>query len=970
MQKRVAFYLFIVSVAALALMYAVSYTSLKEHMYQTLIKRMYDYIADLRLLSGEVQEYTLYFERKAYPVMEQILSHKVMGIVKMFQSLQKLVAEGKLTEEDAKRLAKEYLKGYKMGRGYVYLLDMEGTTIFHPDKSLIGVNIERFRFGKRIKGMKDGALVYFLRGKLKVAAWKTFPPWGWKVGLCIYAEDIPRIIPPLFKEKLIENLKEYITNTNTNSYGFYTAIYGPNGELIAYPNRELSRDDAPFLKIIRRVVKEEEGMFSYRFDGEEKIKVFTTFHPFDWHIVLTATPDRQITPIIATILMKEFLPIGITLILTVITAIMLLNRSVIHPLITLREGLRKIASGNLGYQVKLEGCKEIQKTMAQFNSASLKLKQYEDDLHTSYEELVALNEELQQEEAEMQEESERLKHIAEIARRTSQLLKKEEIAKETVNVIKDLYGFKNINICIIEEGIIKPLALSGIFVEGLVEVPVDIGIRGWAITTKEPKNVPDVSKEPRYLMGDPSIKSELACPIIYKGKVVGIIDIESPVQERFGKREEEFIKMVANYLAVAFNTCDTMENLWREAEELNILLEIIREGSKAKTLQELARIITTTIGRARDYENLSLFTKEGDKLVLQYSYYKEGHKPSPDTPLYGYTIGINQKSVIVRATKQGEMQNIPDTSKEPEYLCGYECFSSELAVPIKAGDEVIAVLNTESKKLNAFDTQEELFLSLAAEESAGMIQNITLQEELKAKNEELMRTLQELTEKESKLSSTIEQIESYTKEIEETNRKLSQKEEQLKRAYMQTIKALSELIEIKDPYTRGHSLRVAKWSVRIAKEMGISEPPLQRIFLAGLLHDIGKIGIKGAVLNKAGKLTEEEYDEIKKHPVIGANILREVKHLQDIVPVVLHHHERWDGRGYPDGLKGTEIPLWSRIMAVADTLDAMTSSRPYRKALSIEDAVEEIKRNAGRQFDPDVVEAFLKIIIEGKDIPK
>ncbi|MCD6420467.1 MAG: HD domain-containing protein, partial [Synergistetes bacterium] len=423
-------------------------------------------------------------------------------------------------------------------------------------------------------------------------------------------------------------------------------------------------------------------------------------------------------------------------------------------------------------------------------------------------------------------------------------------------------------------------------------------------------------------------------------------------------------------LAVAFNTCDTMENLWREAEELNILLEIIREGSKAKTLQELARIITTTIGRARDYENLSLFTKEGDKLVIQYSYYKEGHKPSPDTPLYGHTIGINQKSVIVRATKQGEMQNIPDTSKEPEYLCGYECFNSELAVPIKAGDEVIAVLNTESKKLNAFDTQEELFLSLAAEESAGMIQNIKLQEDLKAKNEELMMTVQELTEKESKLSSTIEQIESYTKEIEETNRKLSQKEEQLKRTYMQTIKALSELIEIKDPYTRGHSLRVAKWSVRIAKEMGISEPYLQRIFLAGLLHDIGKIGVRGAVLNKAGKLTEEEYDEIKKHPVIGANILREVKHLQDIVPVILHHHERWDGRGYPDGLKGTGIPLWSRIMAVADTLDAMTSSRPYRKALSMEDAVEEIKRNAGRQFDPDVVEAFLKIIIESKDIPK
>jgi len=968
MQRRVILYLFAGFVVAFLLMYTTSYNSLKEQIYRTLIKKMYDYITDIRLLLGEIQEYKLYSEQQEYPTMEGILKHKVNGIIKMLHSLQEIVEEGKLSESDAKELAKDYLKGYKIGKGYAFVLNTKGNIIFHPDRRFIGINVERFYFGKKVKSSSRGALVYFLRGKRKIAAWETFSPWRWKIGLCVYAEDIPKIIPPLFREKLLENLKEYIVNANTQE--FYTAIYGPNGELIAYPNKPLSKDDAPFLKIIKRVIEEEEGMFSYKSDGEEKIKVFTTFHPFDWYIVLTATPSKQITPIISKIVKKEFLPIGITFSLMAMLALLILNRSVIHPLNTLREGLQKVASGMLGFQIKPSGSKEIQDAIKQFNTASTKLKEYKEELHSSYEELVALNEELQEQEEKMQEERSRLNCLAEIAKRTSQLLKKEEIAKETISVINSLYGFKNINICVVEDGIIKPLAVTGIFTEDLVSVSMDKGIRGWAIGTKELKNVPDVAKEPRYLMGDPSIKSEIACPIIHEGKAIGVVDIESPVQNRFGPREEAFIKMVSNYLAVAFNTCDSIQKLWREAEELNTLLNLIREGSKAETLRELAKTTTTIIGKARDYENLSLFLREEDKLVLYYSYYKHGHRPSPDTPLYGYTIELNQKSIVARTFRTGEIQNIPDTSKDPDYLCGYERFESELAVPIKVGDTVIGVLNTESKRINAFDKEEELFLSLATEESAGIIQIIRLSENLKAKNEELISTMQELTEKEKKLSSTIEQMERYAKEIEMVNRELSQKEEELKRAYIQTIKALSELIEVKDPYTRGHSSRVAQWSTKIAKEMGISGPQLERIFLAGLLHDIGKIGIKGAILNKPSRLTPEEYEEIKKHPVIGAEILKEIKHLQDIVPVILHHHERWDGKGYPKGLKGKEIPLWSRIMAVADTFDAMTSSRPYRRALSMEEAIEEIRKNAGTQFDPEVVRMFLKIIKAGEELLK
>ncbi|WP_456399410.1 HD domain-containing phosphohydrolase [Mesoaciditoga sp.] len=167
-------------------------------------------------------------------------------------------------------------------------------------------------------------------------------------------------------------------------------------------------------------------------------------------------------------------------------------------------------------------------------------------------------------------------------------------------------------------------------------------------------------------------------------------------------------------------------------------------------------------------------------------------------------------------------------------------------------------------------------------------------------------------------------------------------------------------LEKYDVYTKGHSERVANCSTKVAKMMGMNEEDQRKIYQAGLLHDVGKIFVPLEILNKNGKLTPEEYNEIKTHPVIGAELVEEGAGLREIAVIVRHHHERWDGKGYPDGLKGKEIPLESRIMSVCDTFDAMTSDRPYRRALSEEMALEEIEKNAGKQFDPAVVEAFLK----------
>jgi HD-GYP domain-containing protein (c-di-GMP phosphodiesterase class II) len=186
----------------------------------------------------------------------------------------------------------------------------------------------------------------------------------------------------------------------------------------------------------------------------------------------------------------------------------------------------------------------------------------------------------------------------------------------------------------------------------------------------------------------------------------------------------------------------------------------------------------------------------------------------------------------------------------------------------------------------------------------------------------------------------------------------------LKTLLIGALKSLVNSIDAKDEYTRGHSDRVAiisKWlAEQYSKAKGLPPEDIQKIYLSGLLHDIGKIGISESVLKKPGKLTDEEYEEMKTHPAIGAGIISEIHQMEDIIPGILYHHERVDGKGYPKGLSGTHIPLAGKIVMIADSFDAMTSHRTYRKAMTFEEAIVEIEKNIGKQFDPVVAGIFLK----------
>ncbi|HEX8525309.1 MAG TPA: HD domain-containing phosphohydrolase [Tepidisphaeraceae bacterium] len=235
-----------------------------------------------------------------------------------------------------------------------------------------------------------------------------------------------------------------------------------------------------------------------------------------------------------------------------------------------------------------------------------------------------------------------------------------------------------------------------------------------------------------------------------------------------------------------------------------------------------------------------------------------------------------------------------------------------LAVPLQRQEQVLGCLFALDKETNIFDSVDSKLLNSIANESAIYLENAMLFEGVHG----LMMGL---------------------------------------------LHSLTSAVDAKDAYTCGHSERVALLARRLAQEINLSDYEVERIYMAGLLHDVGKIGVSEAVLQKPGKLTVEEFDMMKKHPEIGARILQDIREIKDIIPGVLYHHERFDGKGYPSGLAGENIPVMGRILCLADCFDAMTSNRTYRKALPLEVALIEIRRCSGTQFDPKLAEFFIKI---------
>jgi HD-GYP domain-containing protein (c-di-GMP phosphodiesterase class II) len=199
-------------------------------------------------------------------------------------------------------------------------------------------------------------------------------------------------------------------------------------------------------------------------------------------------------------------------------------------------------------------------------------------------------------------------------------------------------------------------------------------------------------------------------------------------------------------------------------------------------------------------------------------------------------------------------------------------------------------------------------------------------------------------------------------ELRDALQELKEAKLEVENSYLSAIQSLAVALEARDRYTAGHSQRVSRFSTMIARGLELPAPEIRTVGQIGLLHDMGKIGMDDRILNKPDRLTKEEFDIVKQHPVIGAQILAPVRSLEGHVSGIRHHHEAWDGSGYPDGLRGEAIPLNARIVCLADSFDAMTSTRPYRAGRSLEQAIAEMRHCAGSQFDTRCVEAFIAIL--------
>ncbi len=360
---------------------------------------------------------------------------------------------------------------------------------------------------------------------------------------------------------------------------------------------------------------------------------------------------------------------------------------------------------------------------------------------------------------------------------------------------------------------------------------------------------------------------------------------------------------------------DKAMELSRKIETIQVMHEIDRSILSTLETQEILETISSMVTRLipADRVTVALIDRERGGFV-----YKAG---------FGIKLAKGafvpfRDTLATEVIQTGRPQFASDLASEKDRLpleraLLDEGYHSHIRVPLTVEGEIVGLFNVGSKKVGAFVSE-----------------HLTVLERLAAQTSVALKNARLITD--------------------------------LKDMFLGTITTLSSVIDTKSPWTAGHSKRVTRYALDIGKEMGLPAKDLKDLEMAGLLHDIGKLGTHQSILDKSYKLTERETKVLRLHPVKGAELLFPIKQMREIIPAIRHHHEFYNGGGYPDGLKGEEIPLMARIMCVADSVDAMSADRPYRKGMSMNVIIAEIKRRSGTQFDPKVADVFVKMTESGK----
>jgi diguanylate cyclase (GGDEF)-like protein len=509
-----------------------------------------------------------------------------------------------------------------------------------------------------------------------------------------------------------------------------------------------------------------------------------------------------------------------------------------------------------------------------------------------------------------------LKMLQSLTGRLNRLNDVREIGEAIATELRSLVDYHNCRVFVPDGDELIPVAFMGELSSSSESLSLDLlrtrigrGITGRCAELGESIVVADAAncEFGQQIEGtDPIEESLLAVPLRYGSRVVGVIVVSKLGLSQFDEDDVRLLEVLAGHAAVAVENASLYESARREADSATSLLEFGRELATLVDVADIAGRVTELSAEIIGSSNTSFYLEVDGELHLQAEH---GHSRELAAHLANHPYPVSALAV----------------DREP-YIAepdDYEPLIGE--APVAGGRYAVAPF--------AVDDRVGCLVALVEREDFG---------------ERELALLGGLAQQ-AKLA--IANASSY---------------EGLERTFVSTVEALANALEANDEYTSTHARWITDLSLRVGRELGLDERALKHLELGALLHDIGKIGIPSDVLSKPGRLTAAERKIVQTHPELGERIIAPIDRLQVVRPIVRHCHERWDGRGYPDGLAGEDIPLESRIIFVCDAYHAMTTDRPYRRALSHREAVRRLGDGAGNQFDPHIVEVALRVLEQGE----
>lgn len=519
----------------------------------------------------------------------------------------------------------------------------------------------------------------------------------------------------------------------------------------------------------------------------------------------------------------------------------------------------------------------------------------------------------QQTEDEVQHQLEEIQLMQKISLAGYQATDENELIRQVTQIVTTHRYTENFGVLLIDEeqGVLRyhPTYLGVGLDELKMEIPLGRNITGRVALSGQPVIVADTTRDTSYSGNLLKYQSEICVPIQQEERILGVLNAESSQQNAFNDSDLNLLMTIAAQLGTAMHMLRLFDMERQRRQEAEILRQVTYALTSSLDVDHLLQRILVQLEQVVPYDSSSviLLKQEGLKVAAGRSHH--GRFPTTTPP------GMANLGHIREIVKSGMPVILRDTKLDPGWMRieGFDYVRCWMGVPLKVKNEVIGILNLDHHFPGYYDRHSARLATSFANQAAIALENARLYQELED-------------------------------------------------AYVQTIISLARAVDARDSYTANHSQRLIEYTRELCARLGISQEQIQNILYAALLHDIGKIGVPDEILRKPGPLNEAEWTVMKKHPVIGAEIISPVTKLSDVVPLVRAHQERYDGSGYPDGLTGESIPIGARILAVVDAYTAITDQRVYRPARSHLEALDELRRYSGRHFDPGVVEVFLNVV--------